>query len=86
MARKLYIFNVTGKQRSDWKLNAPVKWLGNYSTSYAFLGDHYAKMLGVGNQYDQRVRAWALSPNAAVTAKPVKRGASRLDRSFRGWG
>jgi hypothetical protein len=87
MARKLYIFNATGRQRTDWHLNAPIKWLGGYSTSMPYLGDHQARLLGVGNQYDKRVRAWGLNAGLVPVAKPaVKGGASRLDRNFRGWG
>ncbi|EEF61044.1 hypothetical protein [Pedosphaera parvula] len=84
MARKLYIFNPTGRQRANWNSNAPIKVLGGYSTNYTLLGDQYAKILGVGHQFDSRVKPWAL--NFAAVAKPVKGGASRLDRNFRGWG
>jgi hypothetical protein len=84
MARKLYIFNPTGRQRTNWNLNAPIKVLGTFSSNYTYLGDQYARLLGVEGRFDNRIKAWAL--DASVVTKPAKGGASRLDRSFRGWG
>jgi hypothetical protein len=83
MARKLYVFNPTGRVKSEGK-NVPVKWLGCYSSNYAYLGDHYAKMLGVGNRLPtRRIPAWL---QAAAENRQPKRGASRHDPKFRGWG
>lgn len=61
------------------------KWLGGYTASYAFLGDHHAKMLGVGARVvTRRMPAWH---NGAVAGgKAARGGASRHDPSFRGWG
>jgi hypothetical protein len=86
MARKLYIFNPTSRQRTDAHPNAPMKWLGGYNTNYAYLGDYYARMLGVGNPIvGRRTPSW-LHTNPALADRPLKGGASRLDRNFRGWG
>ena len=69
----------------DASPNAPVKWLGGFNTDYAFLGDYYARMLGVGNPIaGRRMPAWLhITP---LALRQSKGGASRLDRSFRGWG
>ncbi|MDB6110107.1 MAG: hypothetical protein JWR69_1857, partial [Pedosphaera sp.] len=86
MARKLYIFNPSGRQRNNAQPNAPMKWLGAYSSNYTYLGDYHARMLGVGSFIPgRRMPAW-LHTNAAPDARPLKGGASRLDRDFRGWG
>jgi hypothetical protein len=85
MARKLYIFNPTGRQRTHAQPDAPMKWVGHYSSNYAYLGDYQARMLGVGHTIPgRRMPAW-LHTNPAATARPAKGGASRLDRGFRGW-
>jgi hypothetical protein len=86
MARKLYIFKPTGRQRNPAQPNAPVKWLGVYSSNYTYLGDYKAKMLGVGNPIPgQRMPSW-LHTNPSLDSRPLKGGASRFDRDFRGWG
>jgi hypothetical protein len=86
MARKLYIFNPTGRHRNPAQPNAPVKWLGNYTTAYAYLGDYQARMLGVGTPIPGRRQPTWLHHNPALVARTLKGGASRLDREFRGWG
>ncbi len=64
---------------------ASFKWLGGFTASYAYLGDHHAKMLGVGTRVvTRRLPAWLASPAAA--GKAARGGASRHDPSFRGWG
>jgi hypothetical protein len=84
MARKLYIFNPTARVRTDGKLNSPRKWLGGFTTSYTYLGDYYARLLGVGNHLSVKpIPAWL---HTQAAAKFAKGGASRLDRNFRGWG
>ncbi len=86
MARKLYIFTPTGRQRNHAQRNAPATWLGVFSSNYSYLGDYYARMLGVGNAIPgRRIPAW-LHTNPAPDARPAKGGASRFDRNFRGWG
>ena len=63
-----------------------MKWLGTYSTNYTYLGDYQAKMLGVGIPLPgRRMPSW-LHTNAAPESRPLKGGASRYDRDFRGWG
>ena len=84
MARKLYIFTPIGRMKVEGPQAASVKWLGGYTASYAYLGDHHAKMLGVGTRVvARRMPAWLNSPAAG---KAVRGGASRHDPSFRGWG
>ena len=84
MARKLYIFTPTGRMKVEGPQATSFKWLGTFTGSYAYLGDHHAKMLGVGARVvTRRLPAWASSPAAAGKAA---RGASRHDPSFRGWG
>jgi hypothetical protein len=86
MARKLYIFNPSGRHRTSAQPNAPMKWLGAYSSNYTYLGDYHARMLGMGSFIPGRpMPAW-LHTKAAPDARPLKGGASRLDRNFRGWG
>jgi hypothetical protein len=86
MARKLYIFKPTGRQRNPAQPNGPVKWMGNFTSNYTYLGDYHARMLGVGNPIPgRRVPSW-LHTNPAPDARPLRGGASRLDREFRGWG
>ena len=83
MARKLYIFNPTGRVRTDAK--GPGKVTGGYTTSYSYLGDYQARMLGVGGHASiRRIPSWLHT--AAAGAKNIKGGASRYDPSFRGWG
>jgi len=83
MARKLYIFNPTGKLKTDGGL--PAKWVGGFSTSYAYLGDHQARLLGVGIYLtNQKLPPWLRTPPAG--ARLIKGGASRSDRDFGGWG
>jgi hypothetical protein len=85
MARKLYIFTPTGRMKVDGPKNNSFKWLGGYTASYAYLGDHHARMLGVGNRIiARRMPAWLNSP--AAGGKSARGGASRHDPSFRGWG
>ena len=85
MARKLYIFNPTGRVRTDGQPNGPVKWLGGYSGSYSYLGDYSARLLGVGGHLSvKRLPTWLHSQPPG--AKFLKGGASRHDRDFRGWG
>jgi hypothetical protein len=82
MARKLYIFNPSGRVKMDGRT---AKWLGGYTSTYVYLGDFEARMLGVGNYLSiKRLPAWLHNQPAGSTV--VKGGASRLDRSFRGWG
>lgn len=82
MARKLYIFNPTGRVKVDGQTN---KWLGGYTSTYVYLGDFEARMLGVGNYLSiKRLPAWLHSQPSNPAA--ARGGASRLDRSFRGWG
>jgi hypothetical protein len=70
---------IDGPQQSSFK------WLGGFTTSYAYLGDHHARMLGVGARIAaKRMPAWLKSP--AAGAKSIRGGASRHDPSFRGWG
>jgi hypothetical protein len=85
MARKLYIFTPTGRMKIEGPNATSFKWLGGYTASYAFLGDHHAKMLGVGARVvTRRMPAWH---NGAVAGgKAARGGASRHDPSFRGWG
>jgi hypothetical protein len=84
MARKLYIFNPTSRVKVDGSQNS-FRWLGGYSASYAYLGDHHARQLGVGNRFvANRMPAWA--HKSASGGKFAKGGASRHDPSFRGWG
>jgi len=83
MARKLYIFTPTGKLRGDGQNVA--KWVGGFSTSYAYLGDYEARLLGVGNHLiAKRLPPWLHTPTSG--GKFLKGGASRFDRDFRGWG
>jgi hypothetical protein len=64
---------------------ATFKWLGGYTTTYSYLGDYHARMLGVGNRLpSQKVPAWLHTQAASI--KQSKGGASRHDPSFRGWG
>jgi hypothetical protein len=85
MARKLYIFNPTARARNEGQRKGPVKWLGSYSGDYTYLGDYFARMLGVGNRLpNRRVPQWLHSHAAAV--RQAKGGASRYDPGFRGWG
>ena len=64
---------------------AVYKWLGGYTSSYSFLGDKQARMLGVGFRVvNQKLPAWLKSP--PVELRQGKGGASRHDPSFRGWG
>jgi hypothetical protein len=84
MARKLYLFKPTGKVRMDGQPNAS-KWLGGFTGSYTYLGDPFAKMLGVGHFLpSRRVPAWLHTQAAGV--RQLKGGASRHDPGFRGWG
>jgi len=83
MARKLYIFNPTGRVKTDAK--GPGKWVGGFSSSYAYLGDYQARLLGVGGHLStKRIPSWLHT--AAADGKNLKGGASRYDPSFRGWG
>ncbi len=83
MARKLYIFNPSGRVKTDGQAT---KWLGGYSSTYVYLGDFGARMLGVGSHMSiKRLPAW-LHNQPVGSAIASKGGASRLDRSFRGWG
>ncbi|HWF18300.1 MAG TPA: hypothetical protein VG754_03490 [Verrucomicrobiae bacterium] len=82
MARKLYIFKPTGRVKMDGA--EPAKWVGGFSTTYAYLGDYQARMLGIDSYFSaRRLPAWLhTQPAGAKNAK----GASRADRGFRGWG
>jgi hypothetical protein len=83
MARKLYIFNPTGKVKTDGQL--PARWIGGYSANYTYLGDHRARLLGVGNYLmTNRPPQWLRGPSS--TARYFRGGASRFDKEFRGWG
>lgn len=83
MARKLYIFNPSGRVKVDGA--QPAKWVGGYSTTYAYLGDYQARLLGVGNYFSaKRLPAWLHTQPEG--GKYAKGGASRSDRGFRGWG
>ncbi len=83
MARKLYIFNPTGRVKTDGQL--PAKWVGGFTTGYAYLGDYQARMLGVGNHLTtKRLPPWLHAPVGGI--KFMKGGASRFDGDFRGWG
>jgi hypothetical protein len=85
MARKLYIFTPTGRMKVDGPQNTSFKWLGGYTATYAYLGDHQARLLGVGNRLiPRRMPAWLKGP--ANGGKSARGGASRHDPSFRGWG
>ena len=87
MARKLYMFIPVGRLRVEGTSKAEFKWVGGYSTSYAYLGDYFARKLGVGDRLlnlNQQLPAWM--QGQAVDAKESKGGASRHDPSFRGWG
>lgn len=85
MARKLYIFTPTGRMKIEGPHAASFKWLGGFTASYAYLGDHHAKMLGVGTRVvTRRLPGWLASP--AAGGKAARGGASRHDPSFRGWG
>ena len=86
MARKLYIFTPTGRMRVEGRQsNATFKWLGDYTTTYAYLGDYHARMLGVGNRLpSQKVPSWLHTQAAGI--RQSKGGASRHYPSFRGWG
>jgi hypothetical protein len=86
MARKLYIFKPTGRHRNAAQPNAPLTWLGVYSSNYAYLGDYYAKMLGVGTPIPGRRTPMWLHSNPALDGRSIRGGASRFDRDFRGWG
>jgi hypothetical protein len=69
----------------DGPQSTSFKWLGGFTTSYAYLGDPHARMLGVGTRLaTRRIPAWLNNP--AVAGKPARGGASRHDPSFRGWG
>jgi hypothetical protein len=69
----------------DGPQNTSFKWLGGYTASYAYLGDHHARMLGVGGRLvTRRMPAWLNRPGAG--GKSARSGASRHDPSFRGWG
>lgn len=84
MARKLYIFTPTTRVKVDGPQNS-FKWLGGFTTSYTFLGDHQARLLGVGNRIiSRRMPAWA--GQSGSNGKSARGGASRHDPSFRGWG
>ena len=83
MARKLYIFNPTGRMKTDGL--SPAKWLGGFSANYTFLGDYQARLLGMGTYLPvKRLPPWLHTPSAG--ARNLKGGASRHDRDFRGWG
>ena len=83
MARKLYIFNPTGRVKTDGQ--QPAKWVGGFSANYTYLGDYQARLLGVGNTFRaKRLPPWLHAPAAGT--KNLKGGASRFDRDFRGWG
>ncbi|HEX3798547.1 MAG TPA: hypothetical protein VH413_07590 [Verrucomicrobiae bacterium] len=83
MARKLYIFNPVVRVKTDAQL--PAKWVGGFSTTYSYLGDYQARLLGVGICLaNRRMPSWLHTPPSG--AKFVKGGASRSDRDFRGWG
>lgn len=85
MARKLYVFNPTGRIRTDGQGKGLVKWLGGYSSNYTYLGDYKARMLGMGSHPSiKRLPTWLHIP--PVGAKLAKGGASRSDPGFRGWG
>jgi hypothetical protein len=84
MARKLYIFTPSVRVKVDGQQNSSYKWLGGFTSSYTFLGDHHARLLGVGNRLiGRRMPAW--SNGQASGARPARGGASH-DPSFRGWG
>jgi hypothetical protein len=83
MARKLYIFNPTGRVKTD--ASHPGKWVGGFTSSYAYLGDYHARMLGIGGHPSvKRLPSWLHT--VAANTKTLKGGASRYDPSFRGWG
>ena len=83
MARKLYIFNPTGRVKTD--ASHPGKWVGGFTSSYAYLGDYHARMLGIGGHPSvKRLPSWLHT--VAANTKALKGGASRYDPSFRGWG
>ena len=84
MARKLYIFTPSGRVKVDSQQKVSMKWLGGYTSSYAYLGDVYARKLGVGDRLINR-NALAWPKGQPVDTKP-RAGASRHDPSFRGWG
>ena len=85
MARKLYIFTPSGRIRVEGAQGASFKWLGGYTSSYTYLGDPHARMLGVANRLvAQRMPAWLKTPPS--DDKQARGGASRHDPSFRGWG
>ncbi len=84
MARKLYIFTPSVRVKVDGRQNSTFKWLGSFTASYAYLGDHHARMLGVGNRIvTRRLPAWSNGPASGV--RPARGGASH-DPSFWGWG
>jgi hypothetical protein len=65
--------------------NAPLKWLGGYSTTYTYLGDYQARLLGMGHFLpNHRWPAWIHTQ--ADGARQTRGGASRYDRDFRRWG
>jgi len=85
MARKLYVFNPTGRVKLDGNGRGPVKWLGGFTGSYQYLGDYHARLLGVGSHPSaKRLPLWLHTQPAGT--KLVKGGASRSDPGFRGWG
>jgi hypothetical protein len=47
MARKLYILNVVGKSKTAGA--GFTRCAGTYSTTYAYLGDFEARLLGLGS-------------------------------------
>ena len=64
---------------------AVYKWLGGYTTSYSYLGDKHARILGLGFQVvNQKLPAWLKMPPSEL--KQPKGGACRHDPNFRGWG
>jgi len=83
MARKLYIFIPTSKVKTDGQL--PAKWVGGFTASYTYLGDHQARLLGMGNYLTiNRPPQWLRVPLSS--ARCFRGGASRFDKDFRGWG
>lgn len=86
MARKLYIFNPSGRLRVEGpQKTASFKWLGSFTDSYLFLGDQHARLLGVGNRLvSRKLPGWLKTP--PPEHRSSRGGASRHDPNFRGWG
>ncbi len=81
MARKLYLFSPVGRKQVDGQPSP--KWVGSFTSSYAYLGDYQARLLGVGGYLSRnRTPKWLHIPAAGVI---VRGGASRSDIKFSGW-